>query len=103
MPAISPGFARELASMNLDAVTSTCTPTARIALRSFGATPGSTPGATPIIMAAYIGKVGAGANPGEIPVSQPTQCELVANLKTAKALGVALPQTILLSANEVIQ
>ena len=85
--------------MNLDAVTSTCTSTARIALRSFGATPG----ATPIIMAAYIGKVGAGAHPGEIPVSQPTQCELVANLKTAKALGVALPQTILLSANEVIQ
>jgi putative ABC transport system substrate-binding protein len=54
-------------------------------------------------LATYIGKVAAGADPGEMPVSQPTQFELVINLKTAKGLGLALPQSILLSANEVIQ
>lgn len=54
-------------------------------------------------LATYIGKVSAGAHPAELPVSQPTQFELVVNLKTAKALGVALPQTLLLSADDVIQ
>jgi putative ABC transport system substrate-binding protein len=54
-------------------------------------------------LASYIGKVAAGADPGEIPVSQPTQFELVINLKTAKALGVTLPRSTLLSANELIQ
>jgi len=54
-------------------------------------------------LATYIGKVAAGADPGEMPVSQPTQFELVINLKTARALGMTLPQTTLLSANEVIQ
>lgn len=54
-------------------------------------------------VATYIGKVAMGAKPGDLPVSQPTQFELVVNQKTAKALGVALPQAILLSANEVIQ
>ena len=43
-----PGYARELASMNLDAVISTCTPTTRFARQAFGSTPGS----TPIVMAA---------------------------------------------------
>jgi len=54
-------------------------------------------------LATYIDKVAAGGDPGEMPVSQPTQFELVINQKTAKALGLALPQSILLSANEVIQ
>lgn len=54
-------------------------------------------------LAAYIGKVAAGANPGELPVSQPTQFEFVINQKTARALGIALPQALLLSANEVIR
>ena len=54
-------------------------------------------------LATYIGKVATGSNPADMPVSQPTQFELVINVKTAKALGMTLPQTILLSANEVIQ
>jgi putative ABC transport system substrate-binding protein len=49
-----PGYARELASMNLDAVISTCTPTTRLAREAFGSTPGS----TPIIMAAVADPVG---------------------------------------------
>jgi putative ABC transport system substrate-binding protein len=53
--------------------------------------------------ASYIKKVAQGANPGDIPVGQPTKFELVINMKTAKVLGLAIPQTMVLRADEVIQ
>jgi len=54
-------------------------------------------------LADYISKIAAGAKPGDLPVAQPTQFELVINLQTAKALGISIPQSVRVSANELIQ
>ena len=54
-------------------------------------------------LADYVSKIAAGAKPGDLPVAQPTQFELVINMKTAKLLGLSIPPSVLVSANELIQ
>jgi putative tryptophan/tyrosine transport system substrate-binding protein len=51
----------------------------------------------------FVTKILQGGNPADIPIEQPTKFDLVVNLKTAKALGISLPESFLLRADQIIE
>ena len=99
---LSPHRARVIdfvARQRLPAIYTSKLPVTEGGLMSYQSDPAELPPRT----AAIADRILTGANPAEVPIEQPTRYELVINLKTAKALGIAIPQSLLVRVDQVIE
>jgi ABC-type uncharacterized transport system substrate-binding protein len=101
-----PDLARELVRLRMDVIVAISASTARAVKAATSTIPmmsyGSSLAGTTRRVAVHVDRLFKGARPGDLPVEQPAECQLVINLKTARALGLALPPSLVARADRIV-